>query len=118
VAEQGLSFREAHHRVGELLTEADEANRRSSGTPVVPQERRIGLDGLDPAAVARAARFGGGPGGPAPLDDLRHRRAAVATEMLDRLRRWRQAEADLAEAVASVIAGAPAPVLVEAEHMA
>ena len=116
VVEQGLSFREAHHLVGQLLTDTADADRRSSGTPVVPQERRIETDGLDPAEVARSARFGGGPGGPAPLDDLRHRRAAVATEMLDRLRRWRQADVELAEAVAGVIAGPH--VLVEAEQRA
>jgi argininosuccinate lyase len=118
MAEQGLSFREAHHLVGELLTEADDANRRSSGTPVVPQERRIGLDSLDPAEVARSARFGGGPGGPVPLDDLRQRRAAVAIAMLDRLHRWRQADVELAEAVADVIARAQPPVLVDTEQMA
>jgi argininosuccinate lyase len=92
VAEEGLSFREAHHAVGQLLA-----------------ERRIDTTVLDPAEVAGSARFGGGPGGPAPLDDLRHRRAAVTTEMLDRLRRWRQADVDLAEAVAAVIA----PVMAE-----
>ena len=110
VEEQALSFREAHHLVGELLGEADDANRRSSRTPVVPQERRIGLDALDPAAVARAARFGGGPGGPAALDDLRHRRAAVSAELADRLRRWRRADLELATAVAGLIS----PVMAEA----
>jgi hypothetical protein len=53
-------------------------------------------------AVARAARYGGGPGAPA-LDDLRSRRAAVAAELCDRLRRWRRADVDLAAAVAAVI---------------
>jgi argininosuccinate lyase len=93
VAEEGLSFREAHHTVGRRLA-----------------QRRIDTTELDPADVARSARFGGGPGGPAPLDDLRSRRAAIATGMLDRLRRWRQADIDLARAVAAVIS----PVMAEA----
>jgi argininosuccinate lyase len=101
VTEHGLSFREAHHLVGELLTEC-----------------RIDTREFDPAEVARSARFGGGPGGPAPIDDLRHRRAAIAAEMLDRVRRWRQADLDLAEAVVTVMAGQRSPVLVDAEQMA
>jgi argininosuccinate lyase len=95
VADEGLSYREAHHLIGQLLTEG-----------------RAGTDGLDPAEVARGARFGGGPGGPAPSDDLRHRRTAIATERLGRLRRWRQAEIELAEAVADLTA----PVMAEARR--
>jgi argininosuccinate lyase len=87
VAEEGLSFREAHHAIGERLT-----------------DRRIDTTELDPAEVARSARFGGGPGGPAALDDLRHRRAAIATDMLERHRRWRRADVELAQAVAAVTA--------------
>jgi argininosuccinate lyase len=114
VVEHGLSFREAHHLVGELLTEAEDANRRSSGTPVVPQERRIGPDAPDPAAVARAARFGGGPGAATTLDDLRLRRAAIATELADRLRRRRRADVDLAAAVAELTSAEPAAILARA----
>ncbi|HMC80824.1 MAG TPA: lyase family protein, partial [Acidimicrobiia bacterium] len=152
VLEDGLSFREAHRLVGQLLTDA-ETDRRSSGTPVVPQERRNGgegadrrssltpvvpqerrnggegadrrssltpvvrqerrsvADGLDPGSVARAARFGGGPGAPPALDDLRRRRAALAADRAERARRWRRADTDLAAAVAAVIGatGAPPP---------
>jgi hypothetical protein len=97
VADEGLSFREAHHLVGRLLTEEDQFTRRND-------------DGLDPGAVARAARFGGGPGAPAPLDDLRHRRVAIAAELADRVRRWRRADIDLAAAVTDVIS----PVMAEA----
>jgi argininosuccinate lyase len=100
-AEHGLSFREAHRLVGAQLTDG-EADRRSSPTAAGPQEHPNPGDGLDPVAVARAARYGGGPGAPA-LDDLRSRRAAVAAELCDRLRRWRRADVDLAAAVAAVI---------------
>src|SRR5688500_2184305 len=51
MAEEGLSYREAHHRVGRLLADADQCHS--------------GRGGLDPVVVARAARFGGGPGAPA-----------------------------------------------------
>ena len=120
VAEQGLSFREAHHEVGRLLTDADHADRRSSGTPVVREERRSDPDGLDPRAVANAARYGGGPGAPA-LDDLRRRRAAAVAELAERTRRWGRADLDLAAAVAALTGGpaspppvGPAPVLAQA----
>jgi argininosuccinate lyase len=96
-AEHGVSFREAHHLVGAWLRDGEAPDRR---------------DGLDPAAVARDARFGGGPGAPPAFDDLRRRRATVAAEMADRVRRWHRAETDLAAAVAVVIASpgaAPSP---------
>jgi argininosuccinate lyase len=112
--EQGLSFREAHHHVGRLLTEADDTDRRSSGTPVVPQERRIERDELDPVSVARAARYGGGPGTPTAMHELLHRRGAIAAELAGRRRRWRQADTDLAAAVTQLTAGRPAAVLARA----
>jgi argininosuccinate lyase len=116
VAEEGLSFREAHHRVGHLLTDA--ADLRSSRTPAVPEERRMEQDGIDPVAVARSARFGGGPGAPAAFDDLRQRRAAIAAELAGRLRRWREADIDLAAEVADLTATEPAAVLARAGRTA
>jgi argininosuccinate lyase len=113
MTEEGLSFREAHQLVGRLLT-AEDDRRRSSGTPVVPQERGEEPNGLEPVAVARAARFGGGPGGPAPLDDLRHRRAAAALRLADRVRRWHRADAELTAAVADLVSSEHSPVLTEA----
>ena len=116
-ADGGLSFREAHHLVGRALTDSTTASPpdgRSSRTPVVRQERRVDLAGLAPASVARAARFGGGPGGAPALDDLRHRRAAFAAGLAGRVRRWRGAEADLAAAVAALISSVSSPVLADA----
>jgi len=102
VVEEGLSFREAHHLVGRQLTEADEVDRISSQTPVVSQERRTDPKALDPASVARAAHYGGGPGTPAAVEELRHRRAAIAAELAQRVGRWRRADLDLAAAVAEL----------------
>jgi hypothetical protein len=113
VAEEGLSFREAHHRVGQLLTDSD-SDLRSSGTPAVPQELPSEQDGLDPVAVVRSARFGGGPGAHVAVDDLLHSRAAVAAELAQRVGRWRRADLDLAAAVAELTATEPAAVLARA----
>jgi argininosuccinate lyase len=109
VAEGGLSFREAHYRVGQLLTDAD-GDLRSSGTPAVPQERRTEQDGLDPVAVVRSARFGGGPGAPVAVDDLRQRRAAIAGGLAQRVGRWRGAELELGAVVAELTEAQPAAV--------
>jgi argininosuccinate lyase len=117
VTEEGLSFREAHHLVGRLLTEAENTTLRSSGTPAVPQERRIGPDALDPASVARAARHGGGPGASVAQDELRQRRAAIAAELAERVGRWGRAELGLTAAVAELSgrrAAEPAAVLARA----
>jgi len=91
VAEDGLSFREAHHSIGRLLTEA-------AGTGRAP-------DGPDPVDVARAARFGGGPGGPDVLVELWARRSALAAAGAAQRRRYRQSETDLNRAVAALIGG-------------
>jgi argininosuccinate lyase len=114
VKEEGLSFREAHRVVGRRITEADDTARRSSGTPAVPQERRMGPGSLDPASVVRAASHGGGPGAPAAIDDLRQRRATIAAELAARRLRWRRADHDLAAAVAELTAAEPAAVLARA----
>ena len=103
MAEEGLSFREAHRLVGQALTEA------TTTAEAV---------GLDPVGVARAARFGAGPGAPPALDDLRHRRAVAVADLAERSRRWRRADTDLAAAVAALTApdrpATSSPVLAEA----
>ena len=99
VIEDGVSFREAHRLVGRALTDGAGFEQDAD-------------DGLDPAAVARAARFGGGPGAPSTLDDLRLRRAAGVADQAERLRRWRRADGALDAAVAGL--ARPHPVLAEA----
>lgn len=71
VLQRGLGFREAHTIVGGLVREAladgarlQEAARRLGG------DGHLDLEGLDPAAVAQASEYGGGPGDRALADCL------------------------------------------------
>ncbi len=81
----GLSFREAHRRVGEAIT--------SGRDP-------LALD--DPATAVAAARHGNGPGRPPALEELRARWVHRAAAHRDRRRRWRDAAADLDAAVSAL----------------
>src|SRR5581483_5069409 len=87
--DDGLSFREAHHIVGRRLTEGAPPGSKAPA---------------DPAGVARAARFGGGPGAPPAIEDLRRHRAAEAADLAGRRRHWHRADLDLAAAVARLLA--------------
>jgi argininosuccinate lyase len=110
VTETGASFRQAHHRVGELVTAAAER-----GEPLEHAARSLlrahgvaaGADGLDPAAVAAAAAYGGGPGG-ASLEGivraLRRGWADAARRLDERARRWHAGARALDLAVAGVLA--------------
>jgi argininosuccinate lyase len=90
VAEEGLSFREAHHRIGRMLSDNELDCGGHPRTPGLP----------DPADVVAAAVHGGGPGASPPLDEPRRRRAEWVREAAVRSRRWGAARAALDEAVA------------------
>jgi argininosuccinate lyase len=116
VAEEGLSYREAHEIVGRNLTETEERPNGRHGAPTLDPGA---LDPAapdpaapDPAAVARSARYGGGPGSRAALEELRGRRAGAVAALAARTQRWRRAETDLAAAVARLV-GSERPALVE-----
>jgi argininosuccinate lyase len=64
VVEAGLAYRQAHHRVGEMVADAEATGRDL--VSVAAGRLDVPLDHLDPVDVARAARHGGGPGDPAP----------------------------------------------------
>ena len=100
----GVPFRTAHHRVGRAVLAAIDA-----GVPL--EAEGLGEVDLDPAAVAAAAAFGGGPGGNSverAVEDLRacaHRHHDV---LAARRTRWAQAAATLTEAVRDVMrSGSP-----------
>jgi len=88
VAGGDLSFREAHHQIGRMLTD------ELSGGPELP----------DPAVVVAAAVHGGGPGASPPLEGPRGRRAMWVREAATRQRRWSASRAALDEAVAALAA--------------
>jgi argininosuccinate lyase len=105
----GLAFRDAHRQVGALVTEAEER-----GEPLAAAAARwtareglaVDLEALDPASIARASEFGGGPGPrslAACLCELRAdwRRSAAALGGLVAV--WAAAEHEL-EAVAGRLA--------------
>lgn len=95
----GVPFRTAHHRVGRTVLAAIDA-----GMPLEAE----GLDGvdLDPAAVAEADAFGGGPGGGSverAVDLLRTRTERHHGILTARRTRWADAAIMLAEAVRHVM---------------
>lgn len=110
VRETGMPFRQAHHRVGELVTRA-----AARGEPLQDAARAlfrelgIGADaaGLDPARVAAAAEHGGGPGPPSlrrAVAELRGEWTAAARRLAARRHAWRQGERALDAAAAAVLA--------------
>ncbi len=108
VVETGMSFRQAHHRVGELVTSAAERGESlERAAESLFREQGIAADAaeLEPVAVAKAAAYGGGP---ASLErivpQLRRGWTDAARRLDERCRRWRQGERALDTAVAGVLA--------------
>jgi argininosuccinate lyase len=100
----GVPFRTAHHRVGRTVLAAIDA-----GVPL-PARGPDGVD-LDPAAVAEAAAFGGGPGGGSverAVGVLRTRADRYHGILTARRTRWAGATSMLAEAVGQVMLSGPA----------
>ncbi|HWO23361.1 MAG TPA: lyase family protein [Kofleriaceae bacterium] len=112
VATGELSFRSAHHAVGALVRDAI-----ARGEPLEqaaldwPLAGAADLGGLDPASVARASAYGGGPGDRAMdacLGQLRAGWRARAAAIALRRRNW-QAAAEALDAEVTRLLGAPAP---------
>jgi argininosuccinate lyase len=110
VRETGMSFRQAHHRVGELVTAAGERGESlGRAAESLFREQGITMDagGLEPAAVAAAAAYGGGPAGASLgriVPELRRGWTDAARRLGERSRRWREGERALDAAVAGVLA--------------
>jgi argininosuccinate lyase len=112
----GLSFRRAHHVVGETVTEAA-ARGQSLAQAAGPLLRAHGLsddpDRLDPASVAAASAYGGGPAERSlrrALAEARAQWSASARTLAARVRRWREGERLLRDAVAALAAPEPASI--------
>jgi argininosuccinate lyase len=105
---EGLSFRQAHRRVGELITTAAEheesleevaAGLRSEHAPGVAV-------GLDPTLLAQRAEYGGGPGHDSTgrvVKQLRHDWARSACRLNKQSRRWRESTRKLNAAAAEML---------------
>ena len=124
VLETGMSFRRAHHRVGERVTEA-----AARGEPLAEAAgalfSELGIDadaaGLDPASVADAAAHGGGPAEVAlrrAVAELRREWSAAARRLHARRERWREGDRALDAAAAGVLAGGPSADDAPSEPMA
>lgn len=99
VVAEGKSFRDAHHEVGSLINELEAAGKHIEG------------DGLDPASVVAASRYGGGPAPSsieAGLELLRGEHAAHVEAVEQADKSWRAAEADLDRHVHRFVEGGEA----------
>lgn len=110
VMETGMSFRQAHHRVGEAVTEAGERGEPfdvAAGRLLREHGLAVEAEWLDPAAVVSRAAYGGGPAEASLrriLSELREGWAQAARRLDERSRRWGEGERALAEAVGRVLA--------------
>jgi argininosuccinate lyase len=96
VVDDSMTFRDAHHAVGARINELEAAGRA------------IDDEGLDPASVVQASRFGGGPARPsleAGLELLRAEHAAHAEAVAQQEKHWRAAEANLDRVVTTLMGG-------------
>ncbi|WP_194924842.1 lyase family protein [Catenulispora pinisilvae] len=95
----GVPFRTAHHEVGRRVLAALDA-----GAPL-DADGASGTD-LDPAAVAAASAYGGGPGGGTvvrAVDLLRERMSGPRGLLAARRGRWAEAAAMLDEAARTIV---------------
>jgi argininosuccinate lyase len=109
----GLAFRSAHHAVGTLVRDA--LGRGESLEHAVvhwPQAASADVRALDPASVAQASEYGGGPGPrslAACVQQLRADWTARAAGLAQRRRGWQAAahalDAEVARLLASAIPG-------------
>jgi argininosuccinate lyase len=113
VFETGLSFRQAHYRVGRLVTRANECNEPlevAAHTFLGEQGLAVQSNWFDPAAVAARAAYGGGPAASSlrrVLTELRGGWTDAARRLIDQVRQWNSAARDLRLAVATVLSDDP-----------
>lgn len=96
VVDEGMTFRDAHDRVGATINELEAAGRP------------IADEGLDPVSVMQASRFGGGPARPsleAGLELLRVEQTAHTDAVAQQEKHWRAAEANLDRVVTRLTGG-------------
>lgn len=108
VREAGLSFRRAHHEVGAAVSAASAAGETLDAA-AVRLLRAHGVEaadgGMDPAAVAAEAAYGGGPAAASlrhALAELREGWGASARSLAERSRRWNEGTQALDAATAAL----------------
>lgn len=117
VREAGLSFRQAHRRIGEVVTSAG-SNGQAFEAATVELFLSLGVPvdvaRTDPAAISAGAACGGGPAASSMrqvLSELTTRWREAARRLADRSRHWYAGALDLTSAVdgllASQVAEAP-----------
>ncbi len=107
-------FRAAHHAVGSVIRAALEQGapllEEAAARWLAPPHEAVSLEGLDPASVAQASQYGGGPAAPALeacRQNLRAEWSRQRRQQCAQAQRWRAAEAALDAAVRQLCA-APA----------
>lgn len=113
--EGGVAFRTAHHAVGSIVTDAVAENNlplEAAALKFGAGGQTISLEGLNPASVARASAYGGGPG-VASLENCLSRLRAEWAGQRRRLReqeeKWKAARAALDRAVEGACAAVARP---------
>jgi argininosuccinate lyase len=104
VLQGGLSFRSAHRLVGEAVWKAAVTGSDSLDAPFP-----VSMFGLDPASVAAASDYGGGPGLSSIsdcLERLRHQWGEQLLALRIKTRQWKTSRRKLAEAVQGLRSGA------------
>ena len=104
VTETGMPFRSAHHTVGSLINDAIQHKQEPLHRRVARWREEAGvsvsLDGLDPAAVAEASVYGGGPGLASLESCLRTLHAEwrnAVNQKREQTRKWNDAAKNLNE---------------------
>lgn len=98
---RGLSFRSAHHLVGDMISRARARGERFEEVAV----RELGplAAGAEPAAVVASTEYGGGPGPRAQARawrELLEEGTSTRAWLTERQERWRRSTTELSQAVA------------------
>jgi argininosuccinate lyase len=112
VVNRDLSFRDAHHAVGELVNQAIAEQVPLPRIAARVLDAAVLVTELDPPVACRAARYGGGPGGDALRDSIDQVGHAIGRSRAWRAQRdeqWQQATRRLDEEVGRLLAGTVGP---------
>jgi len=108
--EGGVAFRAAHHTVGAIVRDAIERGEsldHAAGPQLEAAGYSVSLAGLDPAAVAAASPFGGGPAVEsinASVAVLKKRWQGYCDRIRVDEKKWQTARANLSEAISNLAA--------------